>query len=71
MEYFSAATTLRLKELPHLAFGRGADKTIRYFPDKLPIGVTGRRSHRTCSCTSSTGRRLSTSVPSYTVTPSC
>jgi hypothetical protein len=39
VEYFKAATTLRLKELPHLAFGRGADKTIRHFPDKLPIGV--------------------------------
>ena len=32
---------LRLKELPHLAFGRGAEKTIRHFPDKLPIGVAG------------------------------
>ena len=32
---------LRLKELPHLVFGAGPDKTIRYFPDKLPIGVTG------------------------------
>ena len=39
VEYFKAATTLRLKELPHLAFGRGAEKTIRHFPDKLPIGV--------------------------------
>jgi hypothetical protein len=39
VEFFKAATTLRVKELPHLAFGRGAEKTIRYFPDKLPIGV--------------------------------
>ena len=39
VEYFKAATTLRMKELPHLAFGRGAEKTIRHFPDKLPIGV--------------------------------
>src|SRR5689334_2218182 len=31
VEYFSAATSLRLKELPHIAFGRGAEKTIRYF----------------------------------------
>ena len=37
----STATTLRLKELPHLAFGRGAEKTIRHFPDKLPIGIAG------------------------------
>lgn len=41
VEYFTVATTLRLKELPHLAFGEGRDKTIRYFPDKLPIGVAG------------------------------
>src|SRR5688572_10019253 len=27
VEYFKAATTLRMKELPHLAFGRGAEKT--------------------------------------------
>ena len=24
---------------PHLTFGQGADKTTRYFPDKLPVGV--------------------------------
>ena len=41
VEYFSTATSLRLKELPHLVFGTGPDKTIRYFPDKLPIGITG------------------------------
>jgi hypothetical protein len=41
VDYFSAATTLRSKELPHLAFGAGPVKTVRYFPDKLPIGVTG------------------------------
>ena len=37
----STATTLRLKELPHLVFGAGPEKTIRYFPDKLPIGIAG------------------------------
>jgi hypothetical protein len=26
-------------ELPHLRFGAGASTTIRYFPDRLPIGV--------------------------------
>jgi hypothetical protein len=26
-------------ELPHLTFGTSASKTVRYFPDKLPIGV--------------------------------
>jgi hypothetical protein len=32
-------------DLPHLAFGNGASKTVRYFPDKLPIGVRDDRSH--------------------------
>lgn len=39
VEYFRTTTTLRLKELPHLAFGVRPDTTIRYFPDKLPIGI--------------------------------
>lgn len=30
---------LDAREYPHLAFGEGPDQTIRYFPDKLPIGV--------------------------------
>jgi hypothetical protein len=38
--YFRSATSLRSKELPHIAFGRGVVKTIRHFPDKLPIGVS-------------------------------
>lgn len=29
-------------EYPQIAFGRGPQKTIRYFPDKLPIGVRKR-----------------------------
>jgi hypothetical protein len=29
----------RLEDLPRVTFGDGAEKTIRYFPDKLPIGV--------------------------------
>jgi hypothetical protein len=28
-----------VRELPHLTFGEGATKTIRYFPDKMPIGI--------------------------------
>ena len=32
--------TLRNEELPRLVFGKDAtDQTVRYFPDKLPIGV--------------------------------
>jgi hypothetical protein len=30
---------LDARECPHLTFGDGPGKTVRYFPDKLPIGV--------------------------------
>ena len=33
-------TQLQRDELPHLTFGGGDHATVRYFPDKLPIGVT-------------------------------
>jgi len=32
-------TGLRPEDYPHLAFGAGRAKTIRCFPDKLPIGI--------------------------------
>jgi hypothetical protein len=32
-------TGLRPDEYPHVAFGSGPQKTIRCFPDKLPIGI--------------------------------
>ncbi len=38
--HFLTTTSLRREELPRLTFGRGADVTVRYFPDKLPIGVS-------------------------------
>jgi hypothetical protein len=38
--HFLTTTSLRREELPRLTFGRGADITVRYFPDKLPIGVS-------------------------------
>jgi hypothetical protein len=43
--YFGSATSLRPAELPALTFGVGTATTTRYFPDKLPIGVSsdGRR----------------------------
>ena len=41
----STATSLRSNELPHLVFGAAPGQDVRYFPDKLPIGVTARRSH--------------------------
>ncbi len=33
------------RECPHLTFGGGPDKTVRYFPDKLPIGVLPELDH--------------------------
>ena len=30
---------LRPEDYPHIAFGSGRQRTIRCFPDKLPIGV--------------------------------
>ena len=38
--HFLTTMSLRREELPRLTFGRGADVTVRYFPDKLPIGVS-------------------------------
>lgn len=44
--HFLTTTSLRQEQLPRLAFGKGADVAIRYFPDKLPIGVSAdTRSH--------------------------
>ena len=35
----SLGTRLQRHEYPHLAFGEGAQKVLRYFPEKFPIGV--------------------------------
>jgi len=47
--YFREALEYDLKDdwYPHLTFGTGAEKTTRFFPDKLPIGVplNGERRH--------------------------
>lgn len=46
VEYFTGATELRRGELPALTFGQGTATTTRYFPDKLPIGLSAdRRRH--------------------------
>jgi hypothetical protein len=37
--YFTRETRLRPQELPHLRFGNDRGTTLRYFPDKLPIGI--------------------------------
>ena len=36
---FKRSERLRDQDLPRLVFGQGDDQTVRYFPDKLPIGV--------------------------------
>ena len=38
--HFLTTTTLDRQALPRLIFGEKPNVTIRYFPDKLPIGVT-------------------------------
>lgn len=38
--YFEKATALRPNELPHLGFGVPPARAFRYFPDKLPIGIS-------------------------------
>lgn len=46
VEYFGRRTRLEADELPLIKFGLPPRQTIRHFPDKLPIGVTGDgRSH--------------------------
>ena len=46
VDYFRRRTTLRPSELPSLSFGPGAQPTVRFFPDKLPIGVANdQRTH--------------------------
>jgi hypothetical protein len=40
LEYFSRTTPLRPEEFPYLIFGEGTQTTTRYFPDRLPIGVS-------------------------------
>lgn len=40
VQFFESSTTLRPNELPHLAFGSVPRQTLRFFPDKLPIGVS-------------------------------
>jgi len=46
VDYFQRNTTLRLGELPSLSFGVAPKRTVRYFPDKLPIGISSdQRTH--------------------------
>jgi hypothetical protein len=46
VEYFRCRTALRLAESPSLSFGVAPKRTIRDFPDTLPIGVNNdQRTH--------------------------
>ena len=37
--FFRRRVTLDIKAFPRLIFGKGSTVTVRYFPDKLPIGI--------------------------------
>lgn len=37
--YFTQTTRLRPDDLPQLVFQNGSSRTVRHFPDKLPIGI--------------------------------
>lgn len=39
VNHFTRKTRLEARELPHLIFGTPPKTTVRYFPDKLPIGL--------------------------------
>jgi hypothetical protein len=39
VSHFTRKTRLHADELPHLTFGMPPKTTVRYFPDKLPIGL--------------------------------
>jgi len=39
VSHFTRKTPLQAQELPHLTFGTPPKTTMRYFPDKLPIGL--------------------------------
>lgn len=43
--YFLLTTPLRHNELPRRQFGRGAHQTSRYFPERLPIGISPDQRH--------------------------
>ena len=37
--HFLARTRIEQADLPHVAVGEGEARTLRYFPDRLPIGI--------------------------------
>jgi hypothetical protein len=40
LAHFLTATPLRKEQLPKLVFGQAGQSTTRFFPDKVPVGVT-------------------------------
>jgi hypothetical protein len=43
LAYFTQATRLRPEDMPRIIFRTPRGQTVRYFPDKLPVGVLGDR----------------------------
>jgi len=39
LAHFTVTTSLHRQQLPHLVFRSDTSQTVRYFPDKLPIGL--------------------------------
>ena len=37
--HLTTLTNIRLEDLPHLVVGQGDARQVRYFPDRLPIGI--------------------------------
>ena len=71
--YFQARLAdyrLEPRDFPHLVFRAGTQETLRFFPDKLPIGVD-RSATSTCSSTWRRACRRWTSGRSCSGTPSC
>ena len=66
--HFLTTTSLRREELPRLAFGRGPDVTVRYFPTNYRSACR-QTGARTCSCTCCRSQWVTTSGFSFDVTP--
>jgi hypothetical protein len=37
--HLTTLTSIRLEDLPHLVVGQGEARQVRYFPDRVPIGI--------------------------------
>jgi hypothetical protein len=39
VEHLTTLTRIPLEDLPHLVIGQGEARQVRYFPDRLPVGI--------------------------------